>query len=82
VAPPVPILDKLWSEILLAIGNAPPQVRAVMVYRSECLFALLIDNAGGHRHESDPTTWGLAFVAYMASRSIGSAGTRMLYVIE
>jgi hypothetical protein len=43
---PVPILDKPWSEALLAMGEAPPYVRAVMAYRSECLFALLVDRAG------------------------------------
>jgi hypothetical protein len=43
---PAPTLDKLWSEGLLAMGDAPPQVRAVMAYRSECLFMLLVDRAG------------------------------------
>jgi hypothetical protein len=48
---PVPILDRLWSEGLLAMGSAPPQVRAVMAHRSECLFALLIDRSKWIAHE-------------------------------
>jgi hypothetical protein len=35
--------DKLHSGTLLAINGAPPRAAVVMAYRTELLFALLID---------------------------------------
>jgi hypothetical protein len=41
-APPA-LCDRLHSDTLLALDGAPPRAAIVMAYRTELLFALLID---------------------------------------
>jgi hypothetical protein len=39
------LIDKLWSETLIAVQQAPLHVRPILAYRSEVLFRLLVDRA-------------------------------------
>jgi hypothetical protein len=39
------LIDRLWSETLIAVQQAPLHVRPVLAYRSEVLFKLLVDRA-------------------------------------
>jgi hypothetical protein len=41
-APPL-LLDRWWSDALLAVRDAPAHVQLVLLHRSEVLFRLLID---------------------------------------
>jgi hypothetical protein len=51
---PGAILDRLWSETLVAVRRAPVGVCSIMMYRSEVLFRLLQDRAGWLEHEDPP----------------------------
>jgi hypothetical protein len=72
---PVPILDRLHSEMLLAIDGTPEHAASVMCYRSEVLYRLLLDRTRwlDERDADDPRKIGEALGA-MAQDAAGRAG--------
>ena len=53
---PPAVIDKLWADGLAAAQSAPAGVVAVMMYRSEFLFSLLLDRGSWLQHNDAPST--------------------------